>query len=345
MRIFLLIAIILLAASAHASPWTPIDGPEHSAHIIKSDGGNIYAGTARGLYRSFDNGHSWRLTGFTQPVSVLEATPDEVYVGSNTYDGVYRSDNRGRTWEHVGGGLAHFEENTHLKFPIDYGLCRYLYYTPHGSIFSAMACCTDDSPYGPNIWGSRPEHWRVDATDWHVGRGVEVMAGRNDATSNVLWAEEEEKGIVWEFSSLDFKYLAWPTGWAVRDDHVFIASRKYGPLSNRFLTRFDRVNQWQYPIAGLPDSDGVILGCEVNALAVNRSRVFAGLERGGVYVFDERFEEWFPVGLDGVTVNSLLSHQSNLYAATEEGIFRASFPRLNSYNKAAVTWGTIKQKQ
>ena len=57
---YLSLIVILLAASAHVSPWTPIDGPEHSAHIIKSDGGNIYAGTARGLYRSFDNGHSWR---------------------------------------------------------------------------------------------------------------------------------------------------------------------------------------------------------------------------------------------------------------------------------------------
>ena len=343
MRIFLLIAIILLAASAHASPWTPIDGPEHSAHIIKSDGGNIYAGTARGLYRSFDNGHSWRLTGFTQPVRVLEATPDEVYVGSNAYDGVYRSDSRGRTWEHVGGGLHFFDTQRDFPAGADYGLYRYKFYTPHGVVFSAMACCTDESPYGRNLWRDAGGNWRIDATDWHVGRGVAILDKHGSPTAAVLKAEEDARFRIFEYSNLVFRWLAWPTGWAVLDDTVFITAKEYGPMSNSFLTRFDRINQWRYPVAGLPDSSGVTLRCEVNALVLNRGRVIAGLVNRGVYVFDERSEEWFPAGLDGVTVTSLLSHQSDLYAVTEEGIYRASFPRLSSYNKAAVTWGAIKR--
>ena len=116
-------------------------------------------------------------------------------------------------------------------------------------------------------------------------------------------------------------------------------------MSNSFLTRFDRINQWRYPVAGLPDSSGVTLRCEVNALVLNRGRVFAGLVNRGVYVFDERSEEWFPVGLDGATVTSLLSHQSDLYAGTREGIYRASIPVVQPYGKAAATWGAIKQKQ
>ena len=83
-------------------------------------------------------------------------------------------------------------------------------------------------------------------------------------------------------------------------------------------------------------------------LAVNRGRIFAGLSEHGVYMFDERSETWIPAGLDGLTVSSLKSHQSDLYAVAMDrnwdslGIYRASFPLVNPYGKAAVTWGALK---
>ncbi len=61
-------------------------------------------------------------------------------------------------------------------------------------------------------------------------------------------------------------------------------------------------------------------------------------------MFDERSKTWIPAGLDGLTVSSLKSHQTDLYAATNEGIYRASIPTVQPYGKAAIIWGTIKQK-
>ena len=76
----------------------------------------------------------------------------------------------------------------------------------------------------------------------------------------------------------------------------------------------------------------------INTFAANRGRLFAGLNRRGVYMFDERFKTWIPAGLDGLTVSSLKSHQSDLYAATNEGIYRATISVVQPHGKSATTW-------
>lgn len=67
-------------------------------------------------------------------------------------------------------------------------------------------------------------------------------------------------------------------------------------------------------------------------------------------MFDNPSENWIPAGLDGLTVSSLKSHQSDLYAVAVDsnwdslGIYRASIPLVNPYGKAATTWGAVKTK-
>ena len=46
----------------------------------------------------------------------------------------------------------------------------------------------------------------------------------------------------------------------------------------------------------------------------------------------------------GLTVTALVTHQSDLYAATREGIFRATIPIVQRHGKLAVTWGAVKTK-
>ena len=49
------------------------------------------------------------------------------------------------------------------------------------------------------------------------------------------------------------------------------------------------------------------------------------------------------LGLRDLKVTSLATHRGELYAATDLGIYRATFPRVQPYNKAAATWGAIKR--
>lgn len=79
------------------------------------------------------------------------------------------------------------------------------------------------------------------------------------------------------------------------------------------------------------------------SLASHRGRIFAGMWGRGVYVFIDRSETWFPAGLHGLIVFSLVVHQSDLYAATDKGIYRASIRTVLPRGKALTTWGQLKQ--
>jgi photosystem II stability/assembly factor-like uncharacterized protein len=78
----------------------------------------VFAGTElRGNFRSTDGGLTWRPASAGLPRDRYGATPGAVqllqhpadprvlYMGANGFDGVYRSDNAGRTWQATGAGL------------------------------------------------------------------------------------------------------------------------------------------------------------------------------------------------------------------------------------------------
>ena len=83
---------------------------------------------------------------------------------------------------------------------------------------------------------------------------------------------------------------------------------------------------------------------KVYSLTVSDGRLFAGLHTHGVYLFDERSETWFSVGLDGLRVFALLSYESSLYAGTDNGLYSARIPRVQPQGKAVTTWATVKQR-
>ena len=127
--------------------------------------------------------------------------------------------------------------------------------------------------------------------------------------------------------------------WAVFNDRLYVAGGKGFARWNEEGLPFP----WEYRIVGFPsDSDGYLdYAPSLTSLAVHRGRIFAGL-RGGVFMFDQEAETWTPVGLNGSSVYSLISHQSHLYAGTDEGIYRGSIPTVHSYGKAPTTWGALK---
>ncbi len=88
--------------------WTPKGPFGGSVRAIAIDPGNpdiIYAGASGGVYRSEDGGEHWQLASrnFTKPIRSLAVNPDhpnEVYAGTDQ-SGLFKSENRGRTWQHV----------------------------------------------------------------------------------------------------------------------------------------------------------------------------------------------------------------------------------------------------
>ena len=145
-----------------------------------------------------------------------------------------------------------------------------------------------------------------------------------------------DQGATWEFlptrsygSIRDFGRVH---DWAELGDKLYIAGiGGFGRWNETELT-------WEHLSRGLPDEP------YMKHLAINRDRIFAAVGRWGVWLFDQRSETWIPAGLQGIYVTSLVSHQSDLYAATKEGIYRASILTVQPYGKAATTWGALKRQ-
>ena len=361
-RTFMRTAFIFLVAmtmSANESGanirtlWIPLVGTEalvERTNSLETDGRRLYAGTRDGLYISDDNGYTWRLTEFKLPVKVMATSPQSIYVGSNVYDGLIQSDDRGKTWEPLNNGLGYIDETNRLDDgPVGYGVFKYFVHTPYGTIISVMACCTDDSADGSDTWREAPSDWRGDDTDWILGYAVKLLYGMDHYlvagwVSGILRSREGQPGgrLISSFGG-NVDQIAWPTAWAVLHNRVYVTGAPY--LSNApFFALYDPERTWQYLNVGLPESDGVWLRYNINTFAANRGRLFAGLNRRGVYMFDERSKTWIPAGLDGLRVYSLVSHQSDLYAGTNDGIYRASIQTVLPYGKAAITWGAVKTK-
>ena len=126
--------------------------------------------------------------------------------------------------------------------------------------------------------------------------------------------------------------------WVVLDDQLYVAGEEGFGRWNESHLGFEHLGRGLPPVEryGVQDRS-------IQTLAVNRGRIFAGLINHGVYMFDARSGTFIPAGLQDVTITALVSHQSDLYAATREGIYRASISTVQPYNKAATTWGAIKQ--
>lgn len=79
-------------------------------------------------------------------------------------------------------------------------------------------------------------------------------------------------------------------------------------------------------------------------LAVLDGHLFAGLKQHGVYVYGPLTETWASAGLDGLSVYSLLSYNSALYAGTgRDGIYYAAISKVHPHAKAITTWARVKQ--
>ncbi len=188
-----------------------------------------------------------------------------------------------------------------------------------------------------DTWHSVYDEWIYPGNpNWHFGDSIWSMTEFGD----YLWAvyssivlRSPDKGETWDIlPNLEYGAIA---DWAVLDDRLYLAGKRGFGRWNEAEFMWENLNR------GLPDE------AYMNQLAVNRGRIFAtcyGLDRG-VWLFDHPSETWFPTGPQQVGVGPLVSHRSDLYAGTDNGIYRAAITKVHPYNKAATTWGAIKQKQ
>ena len=344
----LLLAIWLsnFAQDARAE-WEHIPGTEviGSVELLESDGVRLYAIGDAGFYLSFDDGYTWRRRNIGRGIEDFYITAigsgyGAVYVGTADH-GVIRSDDSGNTWEHINEGLHIFDSP---KWGPHYGKVEQILVTGSGMVINV------GYHRGTHISNNRGETWRDAMMEWKAPQGP----GQHDwAFGDGIWSMTEFDGYLWAVYS-DAPVFRSPDQGATWE---LLPTRSYGSIRD-----FARVHDWaalgdKLYIAGAgglgrwneadlawDDFSKGLPPERIASLAVNRGRIFAGTRNNGVWVFDGRSKRWIPTGLDGLAVTSLVPHQSDLYAATKEGIYRASISTVQPYGKAAATWGAIKQR-
>ena len=180
--------------------------------------------------------------------------------------------------------------------------------------------------------------------DFPLGEAISTMTEFN----GYLWAvnsdrlcRSRDEGDSWEMlPNSDYGGIANFDNiydWTELDNKLYAAGgRSFGRWNGTELV-------WEHLNRGLPVDAGM------KELAVNRGRIFASLYiyELGVWLFDQSSETWAPAGphkAKDVLVYSIASHGSDLYAATRDGIYRASISDVQPYGKSATTWGAVKTK-
>lgn len=350
---------------AHAE-WSRLPDTRHMFVLtLESDGQRLYAGALDGVYISDDDGDSWRWTGLHNAVQAIAVSGHNVYVAAD-YDtgGMYRSDDYGETWKRINTGLPKSERDDGTPF-LPY--IREILVTRSGAVIAVTY------HHGTYISHDRGDTWQSVEKDW-VWHGESAWF-----FGNYIWSMTEfnghwwaaypggrlfhsgDNGVTWELlSRRGLAHYGDVTDWAVRDGQLYVAGENrvgrwnegalgwdnLGPglppptYNETYWPQYRKHSRTTYPVL---------------SLAVDRGRLFAGVQRQGVYLYDERSASWTFNGLPEFSVRSLVSHDGYLYAAAGrtayrledpdrlEGIYRAAISIVNSYNKAVTTWGTIKR--
>jgi hypothetical protein len=329
------------AAAEIRADWNQLYGTEAlEVDLLETDGTRLYA-AGKGVHISLDDGYTWRSTEPQHGVSAIAISRDAVYA-STFFHGVFRSDSHGNTWQRKNRGIRFVDRGRELGPPI----IKQILVASSGTVIAV------GYHKGTYISDSRGETWRSiyeewiysgnkehNIPDWHFGDGIWAMTEFNGfwwavySSATIAILRSPDNGETWEhLPRLKYGQIA---DWAVLGDRLYVAG------DEGFGRWNEAQNVWEHLSQGLPTDNP---NSSISTLTADRNRIFAGFPKHGVYMFDERSETWIPAGLDGLTVYDLISHQSYLYAATKEGIYRASIPVVQPYNKAAATWGAIKQK-
>lgn len=331
--------------------WIPVFTPETGdrVHTLISDGDRIYAGAGIGIVFSDDNGNTWRQTGFQHGVGAMAVDGDTIYAGEGWEHGIFRSDDRGETWKPVNNGLP-------LKFWEDgdsyYPWFRDIHVAGDGTVILGTNGLLFTSTDRGETWRDVTQEWLWENKSPVAAFGVESLA----EFDGYLWVGElgamrsPDRGQTWEYTG-SVEGARFPFDWAVWDKRLYA-------VGVQGMARWNEIEgRWEDLRAGLPPKVIVLAPPDFYTLriivrsdeyglasfAVNQGRFFAGLRDEGVYMFDHRTETWIHAGLKGLRVRSLVSHRSDLYAATREGIFRAAIPStVGHYGKRVTTWGAIK---
>ncbi len=285
---------------------------------------DLFAGTNSGVFRSYDNGQSWKEanTGITPiidlagvfeppPILALASIGDTLFAGTNGA-GVFVSIDSGTSWTAADSGLSS------LSSIYDFAL------SPNGTGDTNIYAAAPD--FGIFASSDRGKTWsQVDSGltnfEFYAIAAGKIFNGITNAPALFLGTVggvfvSTNEGTSWRATNLTTSIYTLAT----MDSTVFAAG-------NGFVYRStDRGETWTPDSIGLPPA----ANREVYALSVSGSNLFAGVwdwktGYGGAFFSIDKGKSWNPI-FDSLntSVQSLAVNGSDLIAGTDYlGMYRA----------------------
>ena len=268
-RIFVLLLLALISASAHAE-WELILN-DHGGSIA-SDGERLYVSTDKGMSYSRDDGDTWRLSTYKDWIGNLTAFPGAVY--GYSYDhGIMRSVTKGNTWHPKNNG-----------FDLVWGGRRF-YYPEIKQFLVTASGMVIAVGYHSGTWIShdRGDRWHAVRDEWKVNDQRYTGLPLGDG----IWSMGEFGDYLWALNSTSFAALSPDEGatWESIPDW----------RDKRSIAQFSRANAWisfkgdlyvgggggfgRWREEGLEWEDlshGLPHDPALSSLVVHRDRIFAG---------------------------------------------------------------------
>ncbi|MCX5705421.1 MAG: hypothetical protein NTZ92_05140 [Candidatus Omnitrophica bacterium] len=332
--LLLVLSVLGLTVTVNADEvaWESVGGrmTEVRAVVQQPDRSEVlFAGSASGLYKSTDAGKSWDtvvdVNGQCHGVNYLlfdAQDPNLLYVACG--NGLYLSRNCGKDWKRIFKGKNTFENNC-LSLAV---LPDALYLGTEAGLFvSKDRAKTWRKTQGELGNGSvLAIAWDIkDANSIYVASVEGIFKGRikSDYWETILTASPTEKGIDTEEVADDsdtqrqysrIRYICLDPN---RLNHLYAATS-----SGMYQSR-DRGKNWE-SLTGYG-----LLSQDVRFLVMTSNFGLYAAAKGSVYAYqDERWEE-SSLGLTANVVYSLMQDNAGrLYAACDNGLFRASSQRL-----------------
>jgi len=322
---FVLCASLVSASTAFpqsAEQWRRLPGPKPegaSINALFSHGDYLFAGTSKGIFRSTDQGQSWKGVNLpeTNPrVTSFTAIGETLFVGCKGFMhwGIFRSTDNGLTWkpmENVGdinvlaaiGGRLFAGLNDPMFSP------------------SGIACSTDN---GKN-WTLVGKE--VAATSIHslAVIGAELFAG-----ASYCGFRSSDLGNNWTKINVSIATPHGPVDDIACNAFAVIGKQLFVGTDYGVFVSTDQGMNWRPINNGLPGFDVKSVKSfaqdarrNVKTLAVSGDTLFASDWDLGVFRFDNRSQSWKEVnnGLFNPKVNSFAVSGGKLFVGTEAGVW------------------------